>query len=268
MPPPPIQRGHEQLGIRFANGRIGYAYDPSVLFMTTDGGRSWQRQSGGALALETLDGNVVRLVSPHTGCPGPCDVRLQTAPLGSSTWSTVPSGSGRIDAAAVQLARAGQEVYVLVKQHAGASTLITVSDTGSGWRADGDPCAGTPAVGVAVAAAPNRRVAVLCRSATGSGERLAVSSDAGAHFSLTAGTLPIGADLLAGDSRAVLLAGGTDGVYRSADGGASWARVPGLGAVQFVGFESAAVGRAVSADGRTIWTTTDGGASWQATRFP
>jgi photosystem II stability/assembly factor-like uncharacterized protein len=167
-------------------------------------------------------------------------------------------------------------VYVLVQKHTAPSTLISLADNGSGWRADGEPCPQTEpgaAAGyasIAVAAAPNRSVTVLCRTWDGRApERVAVSMDAGAHFSSTRGALPaIGPDLLAGDPRGVLLAGGWDGVYRSTDGGASWAKVPGLAAVGFLGFESTDVARAVSADGRTVWTTTDGGAHWQPTRFP
>jgi photosystem II stability/assembly factor-like uncharacterized protein len=280
MPTPPIARGHAHLGIRFATGQIGYAFDPSVLFMTTDGGRHWQRQPGGALALETLDNNVVRLVSPHSGCPGPCNVQAQLAAVGSSSWSTVRSGGAAINAGSVQLARSGSDVYVLLRQNpaGGApnatSTLIHFDDTGSSWTSRGEPCpqrAGGAAVEVdtvAVAAATSGTVTALCQPREpGRADFVATSVDAGAHFAATPGTLPQYAELLAGDHRATLLAGGGSGVYRSSDGGTTWTPVAGVGPVRFLGFESLQVARAVSTDGRTIWTTTDGGASWQRTHF-
>jgi photosystem II stability/assembly factor-like uncharacterized protein len=280
MPPPPIARGHAHLGIRFATDQIGYAFDPSVLFMTTDGGRHWQRQPGGALALETLDNNVVRLVSPHTGCPGPCNVRAQLAAVGSSSWSTVPSGGAVINADSVQLARAGSDVYVLLRQNpaggapSATSTLIHFNDNGSSWMSRGEPCpqrAGGSAVEVdttAVAAGTDGTVTALCQPREpGRADFVATSADGGAHFAATPGALPQYAEFLAGDYRATLLGGGGSGVSRSTDGGTTWAAVPGVGPVQFLGFESPQVARAVSADGRTIWTTTDGGASWQRTRF-
>jgi photosystem II stability/assembly factor-like uncharacterized protein len=70
------------------------------------------------------------------------------------------------------------------------------------------------------------------------------------------------ADTLTGDPATILVAAGT-GLSRSTDGGRSWAAVPDVtGRISFVGFESDRVGRAVADDGRTIWTTRDGGASW------
>jgi photosystem II stability/assembly factor-like uncharacterized protein len=53
------------------------------------------------------------------------------------------------------------------------------------------------------------------------------------------------------------------GMARCTDGGATWQPIADVtGDIGWVGFESQTVGRAVSADGTTIWTTRDGGASW------
>jgi photosystem II stability/assembly factor-like uncharacterized protein len=47
------------------------------------------------------------------------------------------------------------------------------------------------------------------------------------------------------------------------DGGDTWQKVQDVtGDIGWVGFESQQVGRAVSKDGTTIWTTRDGGATW------
>lgn len=286
MAPPPVDAGHAHLGIRFADDQVGYAYDPTVLFMTTDGGRSWQRQPGGALALETLDGDVVRLVSTHSGCPGPCDLTIERAPVGSPTWHPLGGTRSLSGVGAVQLARSGREVYVLIQRNpaggapAQTSTLLSFFDTDAAPQTDGEPCpqggsrAGSSAAGevdsVAVAAGAGSTVAALCQPrASGQSAFVATSTRSGRGFTATAGSLPNGVDLLAGDPGAVLLAGGGGrvGVYRSTDGGASWHLVPGVGAVRFLGFESAQVARAVSSDGSLVWTTTDGGASWQPVRF-
>jgi hypothetical protein len=286
MPPPPVDAGHDQLGIRFADDQVGYAFDPTVLFMTTDGGRTWQRQSGGALALETLDGNVVRLVSGHSGCPGPCDLTVERAAVGAATWQQVGASRPLSGVSSVQLVRSGSEVYVLIRRNpaGGApdqtSTLLSFPDTGAVPQSDGEPCpqggarasssAGGEVDGVAVSAGVGSTVAVLCQPrSAGQDAFVATSARAGQGFTATAGALPAGVDLLAGDPAAVLLAGGAGrlGVYRSTDGGASWHLVPGLGAAGFLGFESPQVARAVSADGSVVWTTTDGGASWAAVRF-
>ncbi len=285
MPPPPVDTGHLQLGIRFADDQVGYAYDPTVLFMTTDGGRTWQRQSGGALALETLDGNVIRLVSTHSGCPGPCDLTIERAALGSPTWQQLGGTRALSGVSGVQLARSGREVYVLIRLNpaggaaAQTSTLLSFPDTGAAPQSTGEPCpqggtrAGSSAGGevdsVAVAAGSGSTVAVLCQPRTsGQAAFVATSAQAARGFAATAGSLPYGVDLLAGDPGAVLLAGGGRvGVYRSTDGGASWHLAPGVGAVRFLGFESAQVARAVSSDGSVLWTTTNGGASWQPVRF-
>jgi photosystem II stability/assembly factor-like uncharacterized protein len=137
--------------------------------------------------------------------------------------------------------------------------------------ARGEPCPqGSGRTGevdsVAVSAGAAGRVTVLCRPRLpGQSDFVVTSADAGAHFSAAAaGRLPQQTELLAGDYHGTLLAGGSTGVYRSTDGGASWQRVAQLGAVKFLGFESPSVARAVSADGRTIWSTPDGGVQWFA----
>jgi hypothetical protein len=280
MATPPIQPGHQKLGIRFANDQVGYAYDPSVLFMTTDGGRSWQRQPGGAVALETLDRNVIRLVSDRTGCPGPCDLRVERSDIGSSTWTPIGGTQSLSGVAGLQLTRAGSEVYVLIRRNpaGGApsqtSTLLALNDNGTTEQNAGEPCPQSSGSAgevdsVAVAAGANRRVTALCQPR---GERqpafVVTSADAGSTFTAAAGGLPTGRlDLLAGDPSAVLLAGGSGGIYRSTDGGGHWRRVPGIGSVIFLGFESPEVGRALSVDGGTLWTTSDGGLHWRATDF-
>ncbi len=257
--------------IRFADHSVGYAFGPTALFMTTDGGRAWQRQSGGALFLETLDNNVIRITSDGTGCPGPCTVRAATAAIGSSTWTPARFPAGAQPAVyGLAFARGGSDAYLLIMGHSaggapnGRSTLYRSSDDGRDWVAAGEPCPqSAPEVdSSALAAAPGGRVSVLCTNRQAPNRQfVATSTTHGATFTAR-GALPQRADQLAGDPTTVLVTAG-DSLLRSTDGGRSWARlIQPTGPVSFLGFESSTVGRAVTDGGRTIWTTSDGGRLW------
>jgi photosystem II stability/assembly factor-like uncharacterized protein len=269
--------------LRFANDQVGYAFGPSVLFMTTDGGRSWQQQPGGALALETFNGNVIRVTSPHGGCPGPCDISTEVAPVGSTVWTPVPLSASQdrvvgIAAINVYLSRGGSDAYVLATQNpaGGAqnetSALYRSTDNGSAWLRRSEPCPqhGGEADSTAVAAGAQGDVAVLCVLRGGSGRAfVATSGDAGARFGSAGGTVPVRyPTLLTGDAHTVLVAAGTGGLAVSRDGGTSWRRVANVpGGVTFVGFENSRVGRAVAQQGRSIWTTRNGGRTWTSVTF-
>jgi photosystem II stability/assembly factor-like uncharacterized protein len=69
-------------------------------------------------------------------------------------------------------------------------------------------------------------------------------------------------------SGSVLLVSADD-TYRSTNGGQAWHPMgtAGPGQVSWIGFETSSVGRAISGDGRTIWTTTDAGATWTKYTF-
>jgi hypothetical protein len=263
--------------IRFANDQVGYAFGPKALLMTTDGGASWQQQKGGAILLETLDQNVIRVTSSHTGCPGPCNVQVQTSGIGSPTWATAKFISPTVGYD-VSLSRGGSDAYLLFTgpiAGGGAqdarSTLYRSTDDGRIWQSANEPC---PQIdgevdSYAVAAAPDGRVSVLCvhRQAP---QRwfVATSTDDGDTFTAQSGTVPAAtAGLLTGDATTVLVTAAS-GMARSTDGGKTWQSVPDVtGKISFVGFESERVGRAVSADGQTIWTTRDAGKTWSPAAF-
>jgi photosystem II stability/assembly factor-like uncharacterized protein len=261
--------------LRFANPQVGYAYGQDAFFMTTNGGLSWSRAKGGAILLESLDNNVVRVTSSGTGCPGPCDIRVETAALGAANWTAAELGP--LSGSDVALSRGGSAAYLLLRRNpaGGAqdatSTLYSSTDDGRHWSAAGEPCPqGSHEVdSVAVTAAPDGRVSVLCTERSAQhGSFVANSTDAGRHFARQAGTVPAAtAGLLTGDAATVLVTGGT-GLARSTDAGATWRTMPDVtGSVTFIGFESRQVGRAVTDGGRSIWTTRDGGATWSAVRF-
>ena len=263
--------------IRFATPEIGYAFGASAFFMTHDGGQSWQRQDGGAVALETLDDNVIRVTGSASGCPGPCITGVETSGIGSTAWtaSDFPAGSAG-STGGVQLARGnGGYAYVLVVRNpaGGASnetsTLYRSTDNGQTWRDAGEPCPQTAQEidSFAIAGGDQGRVSVLCqRRMAPQSYHVATSTDAGAHFTTQPGEIPAGSapGRLTGDPATVLVAAGI-GMARSTDGGATWQKITDVtGEIGWVGFESQTVGRAVSADGSTIWTTRDGGLTWHA----
>ncbi len=263
--------------IRFATPDVGYAFGPKAFLMTTDGGASWTQQDGGAIQLETLRGNVIRvLASSPSGCPGPCDVRVETSAIGSTTWAPSTLSTGTVNAAGkVHLSRGDDDAYLLVPANPtgggiGTSTLYRSTDDGRTWINAGEPCrqTGQEVDSYAVAASPGGRASVLCANRQAPRHWfVATSTDHGATFTPQPGRVRAAtASLLTGDPTTVLVTAGS-GLARSTNGGKTWQPVAGVtGTVTFVGFESQTVGRAVT-DNRLIWTTTDGGKTWTSAPF-
>jgi hypothetical protein len=261
--------------IRFADDSVGYAYGANALFMTTDGGYTWRRQPGAAYFLETLDGNVIRVVH-HGSCPGPCTVRVEAAAIGSSTWTASDVGAaGALPGTGLQFARGGSAAYLVFAGEGpnAPSRLYRSTDDGRTWTPGGDPCPGSNAVmsSAAIAGAPNGRVAVLCApSLPADGPSfVATSDDAGASFALQPAPIPDDAvGGLVGDPATTLIASGGYHLARSTTGGRSWTPVAKVvGAMGFVGFESRDVGRVVTDRGRSIWTTRNAGRTWTEVSF-
>jgi photosystem II stability/assembly factor-like uncharacterized protein len=272
--------------LRFATDAIGYAFGPSALFMTTDGGKTWHQQPGGADALETLDGNVIRVVTANGCTPPGCSYSVRTAPIGAATWHNVSLGgySGGTTTG-VSLSRTGHFAYLMVFGHpaGGAgiatSTLYVSDNDGSSWVNRGEPCpqtgggaAGKEVDSIAMTSAPDGSVTVVCTPrGTDTAQFTATSTDTGATFHPGAldalSSRPVSA--LGAASRSVLLV--ADGsLLRSTDGGRSFSRPSsgqGPGDAMWFGFESDTVGRSISAGGRTIWMTRDAGQTWTAHTF-
>jgi photosystem II stability/assembly factor-like uncharacterized protein len=267
--------------VRFATTRVGYLFGPGAFYTTSDGGRTWQHAVGGADALESLDGNVIR-VADSGGCPPGCRYTVTVAGTGATDWRTVPL-PGATTGVAVALTRTGARAALEVFQNpaggAGSarSTLWTSSDDGAHWTRRGEPCpqsGGAEVDSVALTSAPDGSFTVLCRVRSGAGRQFpATSTDGGAHFAVGSrsalGAAPVGA-LGAASARILLVS--SDDTYRSTDGGRHFSRLSANagsspGALGWLGFASSTVGHAVSVDRRTIWTTTDAGHSWQAGRL-
>ncbi|HJQ44054.1 MAG TPA: hypothetical protein VJ831_13280 [Jatrophihabitantaceae bacterium] len=262
--------------VRFATDQIGYVFDTSELYLTTNGGRSWQQQPGGADALETLDGNVIRIVPTLEGCSPPgCTYTAQTASIGATTWhDTGLRATAQGTTAGVALVRSGSLAVLAAYGHTAggagsARTILYVShDDGATWSTRDEPCVTTDVEvdTTAIALATDGSLFVLCdRRDSGTPETVRVSTDGGQTFT-AAGSLGGLHRILAAPSRQVLFVG-DPGLVRSADGGSSWRSILHNDPLSWLGFQSASEGAAVSGDGRTIYRTTNGGRNWTSRRF-
>lgn len=264
--------------IRFANDLTGYAYGPNALYMTTDGGANWgHRQSGGADALETLSGNVIR-VTDQGNCPPGCSYQVLTAPVGSEQWQKAQL-PGSTSGDSVLLSRTGDAAYLLIQQHpaggAGSQqpTLLASPDNGRTWNKLNTPCpqdSGEVDASL-MTTADDGSVTLLCTPRGGSGSQFTVTSTNGGTGFATGPRGALGKNVVwaLGAASASVLLVSADDTYRSPDGGKSWHRLGAgrPGQLSWIGFENASVGRAISRDGHTIWTTYDAGQSWTPHTF-
>jgi photosystem II stability/assembly factor-like uncharacterized protein len=272
--------------VRFATPQIGYAYGPQVFEMTVDGGKHWAPQEGGAVALETLSGNVIRVIA-QPGCPPGCTYQVDIAPIGSRHWTPVPLPGAAGPGAGVILARSGHDAYLadLGNPAGGASARAvfwTSSDDGQHWTRHDDPCptarGADQVVTTSLTTAADGAVVVSCVDRATQAGAVAVSTNGGRSFTVRSTFTSAGASLVgAASARTIFVM--SDVLYRSTDGGMSFRRVQQnsqgpLGA-SWIGFEDAAVGRILEPDAnvsdagaRTIWTTYDAGQHWESFTFP
>lgn len=268
--------GSGQVGhVRFADRSHGYAFGPDTLWSTGDGGRSWQRTSGGADAIEIADGNAVRV--SHSGdCRVGCRYELSQAAVGSTDWQPAAVAGAFPSGTAVLTARSGRGVFLVVGNGA-ADALYASDDDGRTWtQRQPDLCRGSeaggtgPATAVSLATAADGTVTTLCRRADRRTSYTLTSTDAGRTFDGVGSAQALGAPAttVAVARRGVLLIC-AERLYRSTDGGASWTPGPrdaggGPGAaVSFLGFEDDNTGRWVNGNGSTVWTTDSAGQAWR-----
>jgi photosystem II stability/assembly factor-like uncharacterized protein len=273
--------------VRFASKLVGYAYGPTALYLTTDGGTTWTTQSGGADALETLHGNVIRVTTDGACSPPGCTYRVLTAPIGGTKWQQADLPSTKLSGDSVLLGRTGGSAFLEILQNpAGGAeseqpTLFLSVNDGRIWKYRGNPCPQNPGPNGEVdanlmATAADGSVTLLCTprlAGSSSAPFTITSTNGGSKFvpgrRQALGGAPISA---LGAASASMLLVSSDDTYRSVDGGQTWSRLganagSSPGVVSWIGFESATVGRAISSDGRTVWTTLDAGKTWSAHRF-
>jgi photosystem II stability/assembly factor-like uncharacterized protein len=274
--------------IRFADPLHGYLFGRAFL-TTDDGGVTWTRRpSDSVVALEVARGRVFRVVSAH-GCIAPgCTYFVETATVGSNSWTRLATPSLIGDAA--QLLYDGPRIYVAVYGNpaGGASDahiqLIRSLDSGKTWQRRSDPCGfvGTEEFDTeSLAAAPGGFIVALCqprlydRPAT-----VRTSSDAGSTFAAPQTLrLPSGAmvgKIAAGSATSIVVTVMVNAkqfvwVSHASGAAASWhstlqvSSSDATPSVVFLGFEDAQTGR-VGFSPDELWTTRDGGESWTSSR--
>lgn len=286
--------------VRFANSKIGYIWGDH-LYRSDDGGVTWVQQPesdyaqtyGEPTEYEASDGNVLRLTY------GAGQFFLEAAKVGTNDWTPVFGSNGgagvplppKVEAGRLgggqgasyfqELYRVGSRAVILEHRNpAGGGTyeyseLFVSSDNGAHWRNFGEPCPQTGSREVdstSLSMGDDGSIVVLCRPrTTDPAPFVAISTDGGLSFKAAPPSLGAGTRTITAASATTILAW-SDALYRSTDAGRTWQRVledPAIGSVTgdvqrplFLGFESASVGRYVTLDGVTIYTTRDGGATW------
>jgi photosystem II stability/assembly factor-like uncharacterized protein len=268
--------------VRFATKNDGWAFGPQ-LWSTHDGGRTWTAQSTpGPVSDVEASGGVAYALEASCGTP-PCiqgDRLLQT-PVSTDGWTAI-SGPKLADGPG-SLAPHGNTVWVVV--NGGGTSTFDMVVGGNSWHRLTNPCAaaGADLALVGVAPVSTSDLFELCAGDPGAGSETKVvlfSSDGGAHATATSAAPARGgiASGIAAASTAVVAvpaASGASYVYRSADGGHTWATPlsQGDGGVGYfdVGFTTATQGVAVygnPAQGNSsLLMTHDAGATWKAVNF-
>src|SRR4029079_1464817 len=122
---------------------------------------------------------------------------------------------------------------------------------------------------VALSSAADGGLVLVCRDRGGQqGQFVITSTNGGASFRAASRTA-LGSALVEslGAATAQVIVLTADDAYRSTDGGTHLARLganagSSPGRLAWLGFASPTVGHGISADRRSVWTTSDGGRSW------
>jgi hypothetical protein len=268
--------------VRFATKNDGWAFGPQ-LWSTHDGGRTWTNQATpGPVSDVEASGGVAYALEASCGT-APCvqGDRVVQTPVSRDAWTAI-SGPKLADGTG-SLATHGNTVWVVV--NGGGSSTFDVAVAGGSLRQLANPCAsaGADLALVAVAPVSTSDLFELCAGDPGAGSETKVvlfSSDGGAHATATSAAPARGglASGIAAASTAVVAvpaASGASYVYRSADGGHTWATPlsQGDGGVGYfdVGFTTATQGVAVygnPAQGNSsLLMTHDAGATWKPVTF-
>jgi len=272
--------------VRFATPLIGYAYDPSLL-VTSDGGLHWRLLGGvGVDSLETANGTVVRVVSGTTGCAG-APARVESAPLGTTSWQALPAPPIEMICPPV-LYRQGQRLVLAGYGNPAGGVRATAeidrsANGGQTWATGPDKCGGKDGYASAVALAPPDVLVLLCQhqmprpSGVFGPAWIRISANGGATFGpdhlvrfvpAPRGTI-IHYELAAASSARVLVlstdSAGRSRVVLTENAGRTWTTtltLPAGAAPVLVGYEDPLTARA--AQGDTVWTTRTGGRTWTA----
>jgi len=262
----PAPRTTNVTQLRFADAQDGFAYDPQ-LWATHDAGAHWHPVSlgGSVVDLAAGDGYVFAVVRSADGTG-----RLMRSPAGSDAWVAVASAGNAFGG----LWTHGSEVLLesTVSADTGADIMIS-HDAGQSFGSAG---AAPPSVACDLEAPAPPVVWAHC--STGMMSATWRSTDDGAHLTPAAGAgdepngspeLPNSAPFAAASASTAVV--GYQQLYRTTDGGASYARVStpaGITWWAYLGFTDPLHGVALGYAGtqttnhERLFYTTDGGLSY------
>jgi photosystem II stability/assembly factor-like uncharacterized protein len=262
-------------GLRFADGRNGWAFGPD-LWATHDGGTTWARLSIPGLAagtmveaLETADGMAHAVVLDGG------DFRVASSPVGADDFRLsavrVPVGAGPVPSVQVVLSGAAGWLLENDRTVVGGARLVN-----GAWAAWQPPCADVVGPAYVAASGPSE-LAAACDVGlwgTPTGDHLFLSHDGGSTFVESGTAVPLQmAAQAAAASPSVIVVAGSDStgatLVATFDGGRTWTVVARLGAVTIrdLGFTTADQGVvfATPAGGpASLLVTRDGGRTWSA----
>jgi hypothetical protein len=269
--------------VLFANASDGWAYGPK-LWATSDGSESWAKVSlGGPVYLLATSAHEVYAVvgncSPSAhNCRAPT-LRLERATVGSAAWHTVPGVSG-YGTTAVLTANGSNAWLSFSPKSTGAVLIWRSSNSGNTWQRLPDPCYDpSQATDLAGMASPGSgQLFELCAGNPGAGqeEKSLWASSNGGRSGHVVGQLPLGglAVSVAAPTAKVVLVTAVSGagfVYRSTNGGATWAtRTFADGGAGFYDFAFATASFGTTVEGAPVdgpnddrlRETSNGGATW------
>ncbi len=274
--------------VRFATPLIGYAFSPALL-MTTDGGLHWRLlKATGVTSLEAAGGTVVRVASGYEGCAGG-PYQVESAADGSNSWPALPAPPIEMICPPV-LYRQGSRIVLAGYGNAAGGVRATAridrsADGGRTWATGPDRCGGKDGYAATLALAPPSTLVLLCKHQMPRHDGsygpawIRISTDDGSSFGadehlpslpVPKGTVTSYQLAAASPARLLVVEAGTNGsrLLRSGNGGRTWTtslQFHGGGTVLLVGFEDPQTARV--AQGDTVWTTRDGGQTWQADHF-
>lgn len=255
--------------IRFADALNGWAYGGG-LYATHNGGSTWHPITLGRRVddLVVANGTVWAAVATCTSGIGCGTYAIDRSPVGTDSWtrSSAPVGTTK-NAAAPSIAARGNGIYVLLNTEAGSRIAVS-TDGGAQFRTHPAPCASRTGGHVA---ATDTAIFALCRTTTSA--TVSRSTDGGRTFThvLVPAVLSAASRIAATGSSVII--GGDGFVLQTTDSGAIWSRTissyPGS-PWTYLGFVDATTGFAFrpASNGKGLYRTGDGGASWSVLASP
>jgi photosystem II stability/assembly factor-like uncharacterized protein len=272
---------HNVHRLRFAGPQVGWAFDPG-LFVTLDGGHSWQDASPDqpVVAL-VLSGESVWRVSGSCIDNSNCSFQIDAFNQGDKNWQRLASQPS-ILGPELQLVRSGlKDAWILswgeqniTGNEPYRSSLLATHDGGWTWQVLASPCENAP-VEDRLAAADSRHLWALCGGLPGAGQQmkyLVISTDGGKTWDqkVDLGGGGYVNDLATANKQDGFIGLGRGALLASTNGGLTW--LPAMD-ISIANPPDASGWRIFFIDpdhgwasiSNQVFRTTDGGAHWRKT---